>query len=196
MHIKSKRCKACQARHNAVNNAAHRQRKRDGISRIIGEYYPCEHCGQLYELASGGQRWCKLCADRMHKVVDRELSRTWYRKAYADPEKREEKNARRRSTNVIHHICPICGKAFDSVDPHDVYCSRACYNTASAGKNASYEAARRTERNEYHRKKHQEKLDAMTTEQQAAYRQEVNRRARENYAKRKALKTKEDANHD
>ena len=62
MHIKSKRCKACQAAANRRNNTDQKRAKAMGKTRTLGATDRCVACGKTYIINSGRQKYCNACA--------------------------------------------------------------------------------------------------------------------------------------
>lgn len=187
VHIKSKRCRECQAEADRRHDMEHKQRKRAGKSRVLGGYDLCERCGQRYIVESGMQRYCKACAAIATAENDRAASRAWNHTAYSDPAKRDEKNSNRRRPAPPSAVCPICGRSFMPGTNRAVYCSEACADAAAKTQIAQYERDHRAEINARKAAQRRDKLAAMTPQELQAYRDEKNRQARANYAKRKGL---------
>ena len=184
MPIKSKRCPDCQAEANRRHDLEAKQRKRAGKTRAIGSVDLCQRCGKPYEVESGMQKYCKACAPIAIAENDRAASRAWNQAAYADPEKRTERNTARRRPQPEAARCPICGSAFQPRSTRDVYCSAACADAAARRQMAQYEADHRQEITAKKAMQRREKLDAMTDAERRAYRAGANAQARAAYARR------------
>lgn len=144
MHIKSKRCPDCQSIADKINDAAHKRAKAAGHTRKIGNMYPCEVCGELYELASGKQRYCKQCAIRAAEEKSRAASRAWYRENGTSEEKRNERKAKRRTNwQSQQRVCLVCGAAFQPENPRQNVCSDACRKVLAKQRQRVYDARRR-----------------------------------------------------
>ena len=81
--------------------------------------------------------------------------------------------------------CVICGKLFRPGCGTPKTCSDRCAAELHRQDAAAFEARNAEARKAYHREKYREKLEAMTPEQLAAWREKTNEKARTNYAKRK-----------
>ena len=179
---KSKRCPDCQA---AVNRERERMNKRTGPKRPLGSTDHCEACGAEYVVESGLQRYCKKCA-RSATVNNIRAAKRVYQAEYLTPERLEQK-AENRSYNKV---CPVCGNVFETGRP-DVYCSDECR------KSVLREADRSAPSHQPEARKAalKAKLDAMSEDELRAYRDAVNAKARENYAKRKKAAEIGEKNH-
>lgn len=175
---KSKRCLDCQA---TVNRERDRMHKRSGPKRLLGSIDHCEACGAEYVVESGLQRYCKKCA-RSETANNIRTAKRVYQAEYSTPERLNQKEANRSCNKV----CPVCGNVFDTGRP-DVYCSDECR------KSVLREADRSAPSHQPEARKAalKAKLDAMSEDELRAYRDAVNAKARENYAKRKAKKAAE-----
>ena len=156
-----------------------RRFRRTGPARPLGSTDLCEVCGKPYVVESGRQKYCKGCAEAAVREVDRLQSLAWNRANTTPVQRREE---RRTSTATIP--CVVCGKGFV---PRGVSktCSPACAAQLARRKAADREEKNRDARNARRRELREQKLSKMSEEELAAYRQEINREARENYRKRK-----------
>lgn len=96
MHIRSKRCPECQQAAKRASDRAHAQRRRQGLSRLIGSTDLCQRCGQPYTVTGGLQRYCRSCADLAIAGNDRAVSRDLARRKLSDAAYRDARNARRR----------------------------------------------------------------------------------------------------
>lgn len=175
---KSKRCPDCQA---AVNRERERMHKRTGPKRPLGSTDHCEACGAEYVVESGRQRYCKKCA-RSETANNIRAAKRVYQAEYLTPERLEQK-AENRSYNKV---CPVCGNVFDTGRP-DVYCSDECRKSVLR----QLDRSAPSHQPEARKAALKAKLDAMSEDELRAYRDAVNARARENYAKRKAKKAAE-----
>lgn len=140
-HIKSKRCPACQQDANRRHDAECKRRKRAGHVRAIGSTDLCEACGKPYTVESGRQRWCKDCAPEQTRRSSNASSRAWNRETYSDPQRREAKNAGRRS-KPTPHVCELCGREFVRLGEAK-YCSQACRTEARRAYDRAYRMAKR-----------------------------------------------------
>ena len=192
--IKSKRCPACQREANRRNTAECRRRKRAGRVRELGSTDLCERCGRPYTVCGGLQRYCKDCAPIAFRENERAASRAWNRAAYADPEKRAERNRGRARPAPPEAVFPVCGKSFSPSSTRGVYCSPACADRAAGERLARYEQDHRVEINDRKRAQARARLAAMSPEELAAHREQVNARARENYRKRLKKQMTEERN--
>ena len=78
--------------------------------------------------------------------------------------------------------CALCGKPLPR--NHSRYCGPECARSAANAQKKRYLREHLEEFGEYNRRWHQARLAAMTPEELAAHREQVNARARENYRKR------------
>lgn len=185
--VKSIRCPACQWEARKADAVRFKARKAAGKSRKIGEFYPCEACGQMYELRSGLQRYCKACAPIMTSLnVSR--AKKIYMKEYNTTESgMAAKEASRPERQEIICVCAVCGHEFRGTKRTDKYCSEDCKKTAQKEYLKEYDAQRRAEKSRAAKEKW-----AKTTPEE---REEHNRRARERYAARKAREKQKTNNH-
>lgn len=127
MHIKSKRCQDCQREADKIHDREYKRAKSAGHTRKIGDMYPCERCGQMYELASGKQRYCKACAETATRNNILALKRSEQRDKLSDPVYRAQRNASRRSRwQIQHRTCCMCGATFLPPTPRRKTCSEKC----------------------------------------------------------------------
>lgn len=187
-HIKSVRCPACQAEADRQHNAEYARRKLSGHTRPIGSTDLCERCGQPYTVASGLQRYCPACAPAavLDNVRAAAASRT--RAAYASPEAREEKNAKRRKPWNTPRPCAHCGEIFFPSQPRQQLCSEAC-RTARRRQLQHDADARRADKRSADGKARRLQESALPQAQRDQLREERNARARAAYARRKAAKS-------
>ncbi len=187
-HIKSVRCPDCQAEANQRHNAEYARRKRSGHTRPIGSTDLCQRCGQPYTVASGLQRYCPACAHVAVLDNVRAASAAWNRAAYASPEAREAKNAKRRKAWNTPRPCALCGKLFVPVSPAQQLCSDAC--RTARRKQLQHDAdARRAEKRSAQAKARRQEEHALPQAEQEQLRLERNAKARAAYARRKARKS-------
>lgn len=159
-----------------------RQHKRMGPARHLGDTDLCVVCGKPYVIKSGRQKYCPNCAEEAVREIDRPQSRAW-NAANTTPEGRRIA----RHAAAANLVCPVCGKTF-SQDPRHApakTCSPECAKVYRLQQMSRYSKTNRETINIRHRERMRERLDAMTPEEQAAYRKKVNAKARENYKKRK-----------
>ena len=175
---KSKRCQDCQA---AVNRERQRMNKRAGPKRPLGSTDLCEACGAEYVVESGRQRYCKKCAKDVTANNIRAAKRI-YQSEYSTPERLAQKEANRS----YNKVCPVCGNTFDTGRP-DVYCSDECRKSVLR----QLDRSAPSHQPEARKAALKAKLSAMSADELKAYRDAVNAKARENYAKRKAKKAAE-----
>lgn len=189
MHLKSKRCPACQHAADQAHNAEHLRRRDAGHSRKLGATYPCERCGDPYILNSGLQRYCSTCAPTAVHANINAAKRDARREALADPVNRERRNAKRRSNwRDIKRTCPVCGAEFAPANPHSTTCSPECQRIRKQRIQQASDARRAEARNAKNRAQYQACNAALTPEELQRKREEINARARANYARRKADK--------
>ena len=133
--------------------------------------------------AHGGRRTRKkyspVCAPDAVRAVDQAQSRAW-NEQNATPEYRRAL----RDKAAISRKCVICGTEFRPKTP-SITCSPECSQELKKRRAREYEAEHRAEINARKKQKNREKLDAMTPEERAAYREKVNASARANYRRRK-----------
>lgn len=178
--IKSIRCADCQLAADKKHNAEYKKRRRNGTARKIGEMYPCEACGKLYELQSGLQRYCKACAKTSTRENIRQSVRGYMDDYRASEHGKEIIRANRPVPKVITVSCAVCGKPFTAQKGTDKTCSDTCRAQYKSRYLKDYDAARKEAKAAYNK----DKRAKMTDEQREA----INKRARENYAKRKNKK--------
>lgn len=159
-----------------------RIQKRKGPARLLGSIDKCVICGGEYIVTGGLQKYCPACAPEAIKAADRAQGRAWHSANHA-PEARREM----RKAHAAEIICVICGKAFVPKDA-SITCSKSCSAALTKHNAQRFERDHRDQRNEQQRKNLRARLDAMTPEERETHRIETNRRARENYHKRKEKK--------
>lgn len=141
MHIKSKRCKACQAEADRRNDAAHKRAKARGHTRELGAHDLCTVCGKPYIITSGRQKYCPDCAPSATKAADSKATVAWYAE---HPEKRDARNAKRRKDwRDQPHECVICKTQFFPPTPRRRTCSNACQQEYHRQQQKASDAKRR-----------------------------------------------------
>lgn len=170
-HIKSSRCKACQAEANKAADREHKRRRARGTTREIGSTDYCQRCNAPYTVTGGNQKYCPSCAE----AANREHHAAVMRRISAKPEFKAAKAARRRMDPVTRTCC-VCGKPYVS-KAYSLTCSAECRGDHRAAYYAAYDANRRTDKAAYSRAR----WEALTDEE----RSEINRKARERYSARK-----------
>ena len=158
---------------------ADRKYKAHGTSRPLGSIGLCVVCGKPYTVNSSRQKYCPVCAPDAVRAVDQAQSRAW-NEQNATPEYRRAL----RDKAAISRKCVICGTEFRPKTP-SITCSPECSQELKKRRAREYEAEHRAEINARKKQKNREKLDAMTPEERAAYREKVNASARANYRRRK-----------
>ena len=158
---------------------ADRKYKAHGTSRPLGSIDLCEVCGEPYTVNSSRQKYCPVCAPDAVRAVDQAQSRAW-NEQNATPEYRRAL----RDKAAISRKCVICGAEFRPKTP-SITCSPECSQELKKRRALYYDEAPPTEINARKKQKNREKLDAMTPEERAAYREKVNASARANYRRRK-----------
>lgn len=176
----SKFCPSCSAVRRRETRISYLQRKRNGETRSLGSVDVCVICGSEYTVAGGLQKFCPDCAPDSIDEKDRGMSRRWYA-CHVDNDKRNQ--ARHDAVACIK--CAVCGKSFRPSTGGNVTCSAECAKIHTAERHSQWYRANKDRLNEYQRNRSQAKLDSMTPDELAEYRCEINRRARENYKKRK-----------
>lgn len=126
MHIKSKRCRACQDAANRAHDAEYQRARSQGKTRKLGSIDICQRCGGQYVVNSGMQRYCPDCAPSAVSDNVRASARQRYADAYQTPESRAERNARRRRQWQQDRVCKQCSKAFVPQYPRQVCCCESC----------------------------------------------------------------------
>lgn len=169
-HIKSYRCKACQAEADKKADRESKRLKAAGKSRELGSNDFCERCGDVYTVASGSQKYCAACAVE----ANREHHAKRMREINARPEIKAAK-AERRRMEPISRVCCVCGKEFASKS-FALTCSKDCRAIHRAAYYAVYDAERKDQKAAYNRARWEALTDAQ--------RQEVNHQARERYRRR------------
>lgn len=174
-HIKSKRCPSCQEEQDRRNRAAYKARKRAGHVRSIGSTDYCIVCGNPYVVEGGLQKYCPDCKAEATRDAIRHARRDYMASQREDPEKNEVLKSRKRRV-PSQRICRHCGAAFSTLGASQ-FCSDACRAAHQKAYMSAYDMARKDKRAAERRKQQKQ----ITPEQ----REEINRRARENYRKRK-----------
>lgn len=165
---RSLRCPACRDAH-----AAELARARGGkTARPIGSIDYCTVCGRPYAVTSGRQKYCPDCKTAATMEAVRDHKRRYQADYSADPEHKAAKDA----NGAGDKVCVICGALVPRGSP-TVTCSPDC--AAMLRKLRQREAdVRRAEKASEYRKS---RWAALTREQK----DEINRKARERYARRK-----------
>lgn len=188
MHIKSKRCPACQHAADLLHDAEHKRAKAAGHTRHLGDCYPCERCGDLYVLIGSQQRYCKSCASTATRANVRAIKREERRAALADPDYRARRNiARRSSWQSQTRACAICNTAFTPPNPRRQTCSDSCQTALRKQQQHDADLKRSAQRSA-DRKAERAAIKQLPDDEQQRIRDEINVRARANYARRKASK--------
>lgn len=117
-------CPKCRQERRKEASRLHKLRKKEGQTRILGETYTCEICGQEYILRGPHQRYCPECAPCAVKEVDAAQGMAYYR---ANSEGINSARATRRQE--AERPCLWCGKMF-SGRPHKRFCSEDCEECA------------------------------------------------------------------
>lgn len=172
-------CPDCRAKRKLEQQRQARQRAAAGKTRKIGSEDICVICGKSYIVSSGNQRYCPGCAADAIREIDRAQARQWQADNTTPQERRELRQA-----HTAPLTCKVCGKEFAPRDA-SLTCSPECSRKLSKQSQASFEQSNREQRNQYHKDRLAAKQAAMTPIELAAYRAELNRRARENYRHRK-----------
>lgn len=183
MHIKSKRCKECQEAANRRNDAAHKRAKAKGHTRQIGANDLCTVCGKPYIINSGMQKYCPSCAPSATKAADSQATLAWIYAAYeSDPGKREARNKGRRSNWAERpRQCVVCGDQFIPPTPRRKTCGEDCQ--VEYHRQQQRESDKKRNKARYQVRK--EEFEALPAEDRRERQDEINRKARENYVKRK-----------
>ena len=169
-------CPDCRAERR---READRRRRRLGTARPLDSTDLCEICGKPYTVEGGRQRYCKACAPEAVRAIDLRQSLAWNQANTTPAQRRQE-----RRTAAATIACVICGKGFVP-RTRSKTCSPACAAELKRQKSAAFEEEHRRQRNECQRERCRTKLAAMSPEELVSYRETVNRRARENYERRK-----------
>lgn len=177
-HIKTKRCKSCQAEADRKHDRECKQRAALGKVRRLGSIDLCEICGKPYTVNGGKQRYCSTCAPIANRKIHNDFNRAYY----SYPANAARKSAS-RLRDPMSYTCEVCGATFSS-RAFSLTCSADCRAIHRKAYMSAYDADRSQQRIQYSRAR----WAALTPEQ----REEVNRQAREAYARRKS-KPKEDA---
>lgn len=169
-------CPNCRKERERERNRRH---KRNGPARLLGSIDQCIVCGGDYVVSSGLQKYCPACAPAEYKAIDNAQSKAW-NAAHINPDDRRIL----RQSHAAEIQCAVCGKAFVPTSAA-ITCSKACSGALAKTRNSVYHKTHRPELRAKKRDQAKARLDAMTDEEREAYRLEKNRRARENYRKRK-----------
>ena len=131
-------CDACAAERNREATRLCAARRRAGATRQIGSTDLCAVCGKPYEVNSGRQRYCPVCAPAAVKRVDNAQSR----ERNAANIILEVKNARRRK-GPQECACKICGRSFVAPSSRYAYCSDDCRREGLRASGREADARRR-----------------------------------------------------
>lgn len=172
----AKYCPDCRIERKRERDRAWRKR---GAARPIGSTDICIVCGESYTVTGGLQKYCPGCAEEAIKAKDRQASIAWNRENTTVEGRRAE-----RQQHSATIICIICGKPFVPTN-RSKCCSAECADKLRRKNMAKRETEHREERNEYHRRKYNEKVKSMTPEEYRAYRNSINEKARAAYSRRK-----------
>lgn len=183
----SKFCPDCAQIEKKEREKEYRERKKQGTVRKLGSTAKCDRCGKEYTVTGGLQKYCPDCAEEAIRENDRAKSREW-NAANLDCDKRRED--RQKATAYIK--CLICGREFQPNEGSPITCSPECAKKLHTQRHAEWEAKNSTRRNEYQRNRYQKKINSMTAEELAEYRQKTNEKARKNYMKRKEKENRND----
>ena len=179
-------CPECRAERRRQHEREARQRKKAGMSRLIGSQDICEKCGKPYTVNGGLQRFCRVCAPvAIHKKA-LELTKAW-NAANTTPEDRREL----RKAHAAQIACVICGKLFVP-DTGTMTCSPECSSALAAKTKAQYQRDHSAEINAKAKKRRQAQSEAMTPEEYDRHREQINAAARANYARRLDAMTPEE----
>lgn len=151
-----------------------------GPARPLGSIDLCVVCGKPYIVNAARQKYCRDCAPDAVKVIDNAQSRAWNAEN-ATPEYRRAL----RDKKLVPRICAVCGKEYIPHAP-SLTCSPECSKELQRRSSSQYGKDHRLEINARKAERRREKLAAMSEEERAAYREQVNAKARENYHKRKS----------
>ena len=174
-HIRSRRCPACQEEQDRRNNAAYKARRRAGHVRLLGSTDYCVVCGKPYTVEAGRQKYCPECKEQATLETIRRNRRGYMAAQRQDPEKNDELKERKRRVPA-QKTCRQCGKPFAALGAGQ-FCCDACCEAYRKAYMRAYDTARRESWSAWRK----ERQAALTREE----RDEINRRARENYRKRK-----------
>lgn len=175
-------CPDCRQERKREADARH---YRTGTQRPLGSMDKCTVCGKEYVVKSWRQKYCPDCAAEASREVDRKQSAEWSRNN-TTPERRKEE----RKAAAAPIPCAICGKLFIP-STVAITCSPECSKRLAQRNQASFEAKNHERRVQYHRERIRRKKAAMSPEEYRAYREKINKQARENYKKRKLCKTED-----
>lgn len=181
-HIRSYRCPSCQAEADRRHDIEAKRRKASGTARQIGSTAYCTVCNRPYIVRSGRQMYCLDCKATATLDVKHQQSAAWNRSARKDPRKRAEINTRARIKEPAERICKECGKPFRIIGP-GMFCCTDCQSTYKHRYMQEYDAKRR----EAHIERMRKRRESLAPEQ----REEINRKAREAYARRMQQKEPE-----
>lgn len=159
MHIKSKRCRACQDAANKRNDQAYRRALAEGNTRQIGSVDLCQKCGGQYTVCGGLQKYCPDCAKGAVAEKARASARERYAKAYATPEAKAARQEKRRKDWQGVRYCIECGAAFTPAHPRQVCCGDKCQEGRNKAITAASDRKRRPERLEKMKQERRRKHD-------------------------------------
>lgn len=175
-------CPDCRIERRREASREFKQRRAMGNVRRIGSTSLCEICGKPFTVTGGLQRYCPDCAPEAIRAKDNAKSREWAA-VHTTPEQRRAE----RQAASAPIPCAACGKLFVPTDS-SLACSPACAVALHKQQLAHWESDHSEERKRYRRDRYAMKKQALTPEEYRAYREKINAKARENYARRKAKK--------
>ncbi len=173
---------------------AERQRRRQRIykaehsKRPLGSTDLCENCGAEYIVESGMQKYCPKCQPIMHKKLDNEQGKKYYREKVD----KDERNAKRRKHYAENRERESLNRRFKYAMNAEKFRARAKkWRQANPEKVKEYQK-RDAERNKEHKKEyrkmycmtHRAQMRAKANAYRAAHREHLNELARKNYQKR------------
>lgn len=175
-------CPECRSERQKSQSRQFKARKRAGAVRELGSTDICVICGKPYIVTGGLQRYCPACAPDAVRAIDREQSRAW-NDAHTTPEQRKAD----RRVAAAQIPCVICGKLFTPAPDraNAKTCSLSCAQELTRRNQIKFERIHKEKRTAAKRANRKKRESAMSPEEYTEYRAEINRRARENYTKRK-----------
>ena len=171
-HIKSYRCRECQQVANRKADVEAKRRQAAGKTRALGSIDICQRCGAPYTVEGGRQKYCPDCAT----AADREYHAKRMQEIYEARPDLKQARAVRRAMQTSMRECVVCGNAFGT-KAFALTCSPECRSLHRQAYMTKYDAARKDQHLAYNRAR----WEKLTLEEKA----EINRKAREAYARRK-----------
>lgn len=170
-------CPKCREERQKKRDREHYERKKMGNVRHIGSVDICVNCGKKYTVESSNQRYCKDCVEKVvaENCRKESLEYSIKHRDYLN----DQRNSKREQAQVQKY-CDVCGKPLPLGSLRDI-CSDECATIRQ--REWQRKGDQKREGGRYAKLK-----ASMTDEEWQKYREKMNKKARENYAKRKRRK--------